>query len=129
MDQVSTGCLCTPSQLQAQVATLSREVTQLQRQRERSLEKESSRVQVVTSYPLPSVTSLGLTPLRSRPVSRGRVGGGSRAPGLTLHVFKTVHTASETNGMGLPEAGPQEAQLKKEVAALRVQLEQARGTG
>lgn len=42
---------------------------------------------------------------------------------------KTVHTASETNGMGLPEAGPQEAQLKKEVAALRVQLEQARGTG
>uniref|UniRef100_A0A671EBB1 non-specific serine/threonine protein kinase n=1 Tax=Rhinolophus ferrumequinum TaxID=59479 RepID=A0A671EBB1_RHIFE len=74
-------------ELQAQVATLSREVTQLQRQRERSLEKESSRVQV------------------------------------------TVHTASETNGMGLPEAGPQEAQLKKEVAALRVQLEQARGTG
>ncbi|XP_074192742.1 serine/threonine-protein kinase MRCK gamma isoform X3 [Rhinolophus sinicus] len=73
-------------ELQAQVATLSQEVTQLQRQRERSLEKESSRVQ-------------------------------------------TVHTASETNGMGLPEAGPQEAQLKKEVAALRVQLEQARGTG
>uniref|UniRef100_G1PRX8 Serine/threonine-protein kinase MRCK gamma n=1 Tax=Myotis lucifugus TaxID=59463 RepID=G1PRX8_MYOLU len=72
--------------LQAQVATLSREVTQLQRQRERSLEKESSRV-------------------------------------------KTVHTASETNGTGSPEGGPQEAQLRKEVAALRVQLEQARGHG
>lgn len=130
MDKVSTGCLCTPLQLQAQVATLSQEVTQLQRQRERSLEKESSQVQVVTSYPLPSVTSLDLTPLRSRPLSRGREGSGSRAPGLTLlHVFKTVHTVSETNGMGLPEAGPQEAQLKKEVAALRVQLEQARGTG
>ncbi|XP_059002526.1 serine/threonine-protein kinase MRCK gamma isoform X2 [Mustela lutreola] len=70
--------------LQAQVATLCREVTQLQRQRERSLEKDSFRV-------------------------------------------KTIHTASETNGTGLPEAGPQEAQLRKEVAALRAQLEQARG--
>lgn len=47
--QVSTGGLCTPSQLQAQVATLSWEVTQLQRQRERSLEKESSRVKVLSS--------------------------------------------------------------------------------
>ncbi|KAF3822221.1 hypothetical protein GH733_007595 [Mirounga leonina] len=73
--------------LQAQVATLCREVTQLQRQRERSLEKESFRVKV------------------------------------------TIHTASETNGTGLPEGGPQEAQLRKEVAALRVQLEQARGRG
>ncbi|EFB26237.1 hypothetical protein PANDA_004833, partial [Ailuropoda melanoleuca] len=72
--------------LQAQVATLCREVTQLQRQRERSLEKESFRV-------------------------------------------KTIHTASETNGTGLPESRPQEAQLRKEVAALRVQLEQARGHG
>ncbi|XP_043437556.1 serine/threonine-protein kinase MRCK gamma isoform X4 [Prionailurus bengalensis] len=70
----------------AQVATLCREVTQLQRQRERSIEKESLRV-------------------------------------------KTIHVASETNGTGLPEGGPQEAQLRKEVAALRVQLEQARGHG
>ncbi|XP_045871964.1 serine/threonine-protein kinase MRCK gamma isoform X7 [Meles meles] len=70
--------------LQAQVATLCREAAQLQGQRERSLEKDSSRV-------------------------------------------KTIHTASETNGTGLPEAGHQEAQLRKEVAALRVQLEQARG--
>nr|XP_039327303.1 serine/threonine-protein kinase MRCK gamma isoform X2 [Saimiri boliviensis boliviensis] len=38
---------------------------------------------------------------------------------------QTVHTASETNGMGPPEGGPQEAQLRKEVAALRAQLEQA----
>ncbi|XP_045631427.1 serine/threonine-protein kinase MRCK gamma isoform X1 [Ursus americanus] len=72
--------------LQAQVATLCREVTQLQRQRERSLEKESFRA-------------------------------------------KTIHTTSETNGTGLPESRPQEAQLRKEVAALRVQLEQARGHG
>ncbi|XP_045341799.1 serine/threonine-protein kinase MRCK gamma isoform X6 [Leopardus geoffroyi] len=72
--------------LQAQVATLCREVTQLQRQHERSIEKESLRV-------------------------------------------KTIHAASETNGTGLPEGGPQEAQLRKEVAALRVQLEQARGHG
>ncbi|XP_027436716.1 serine/threonine-protein kinase MRCK gamma isoform X4 [Zalophus californianus] len=42
---------------------------------------------------------------------------------------RTIHTASETNGTGLPEGGPQEAQLRKEVAALRVQLEQARGRG
>lgn len=74
MDKVSSGCLCTPSQLQDQVATLSWELTQLQRQRERSLEKESSRVKVVRSYHLPSGTSLGLTPLRalgSRTVSQG----------------------------------------------------------
>ncbi|XP_043437555.1 serine/threonine-protein kinase MRCK gamma isoform X3 [Prionailurus bengalensis] len=76
----------TSRRLQAQVATLCREVTQLQRQRERSIEKESLRV-------------------------------------------KTIHVASETNGTGLPEGGPQEAQLRKEVAALRVQLEQARGHG
>uniref|UniRef100_A0A2K5E6N7 Serine/threonine-protein kinase MRCK gamma n=1 Tax=Aotus nancymaae TaxID=37293 RepID=A0A2K5E6N7_AOTNA len=42
---------------------------------------------------------------------------------------KTVHTASETNGMGPPEGGPQEAQLRKEVAALREQLEQAHSHG
>ncbi|XP_058545506.1 serine/threonine-protein kinase MRCK gamma isoform X3 [Neofelis nebulosa] len=76
----------TSRRLQAQVATLCREVTQLQRQRERSVEKESLRV-------------------------------------------KTIHAASETNGTGPPEGGPQEAQLRKEVAALRVQLEQARGRG
>ena len=64
MDKVSTGCLCTPSQLQAQVATLSQEVTQLQRQQERSLEKEPPQIKVVGPYPLPSGTSLGLTPLR-----------------------------------------------------------------
>lgn len=48
---------------------------------------------------------------------------------IPLHAPKTVHSASETNGTGLPEGGPQEAQLRKEVAALRVQLEQARGHG
>uniref|UniRef100_A0A5F4W257 non-specific serine/threonine protein kinase n=1 Tax=Callithrix jacchus TaxID=9483 RepID=A0A5F4W257_CALJA len=42
---------------------------------------------------------------------------------------KTVHTASETNGMGPPEGGPQEAQLRKEVATLREQLEQAHSHG
>ncbi|XP_030187440.1 serine/threonine-protein kinase MRCK gamma isoform X6 [Lynx canadensis] len=42
---------------------------------------------------------------------------------------RTIHAASETNGTGLPEGGPQEAQLRKEAAALRVQLEQARGHG
>uniref|UniRef100_A0A8C9KZT6 non-specific serine/threonine protein kinase n=1 Tax=Panthera tigris altaica TaxID=74533 RepID=A0A8C9KZT6_PANTA len=51
MDKVSSGPLCTSSQLQAQVATLCREVTQLQRQRERSIEKESLRVKVVRSHP------------------------------------------------------------------------------
>ncbi|XP_066214894.1 serine/threonine-protein kinase MRCK gamma [Saccopteryx leptura] len=73
-------------ELQAQVATLSQEVTRLQRLQEQGLEKESSQVQ-------------------------------------------TIHTASETNGTGLPEGGPQEAQLRKEVAALRIQLEQALGHG
>ncbi|XP_057408520.1 serine/threonine-protein kinase MRCK gamma isoform X14 [Balaenoptera acutorostrata] len=44
--------------------------------------------------------------------------------------IKTIHTASETNGTGSPEGSrPQEAQLRQEVAALRVQLEQARGHG
>ncbi|XP_069421979.1 serine/threonine-protein kinase MRCK gamma isoform X7 [Ovis canadensis] len=76
------------SRLQAQVAALKREVTQLQRQRERSPEKASPQVKV------------------------------------------TFHTASETNGTGSPEGGgPQETQLKQEVAALRAQLEQARGQG
>ncbi|XP_070084972.1 serine/threonine-protein kinase MRCK gamma isoform X19 [Equus caballus] len=73
-------------ELQAQVATLSREVRRLQRDQERSLEKEPSQV-------------------------------------------KTVHTTSETNGTGSPKSRPQEAQLRKEVAALRVQLEQARSHG
>lgn len=55
----------------------------------------------------------------------------SQAPALTpLHVLQTIHTASETNGTGLPEGSrPQEAQLRQEVAALRVQLEQARSHG
>ncbi|KAB0404112.1 hypothetical protein E2I00_008865, partial [Balaenoptera physalus] len=76
------------AQREAQVATLSQEVTQLQRQQERSLEKEPPQIKV------------------------------------------TIHTASETNGTGLPEGSrPQEAQLRQEVAALRVQLEQARGHG
>ncbi|KAM9763415.1 serine/threonine-protein kinase MRCK gamma isoform 5-T5 [Dama dama] len=76
------------SQLQAQVAALKRDVTQLQRQREQSPEKASTQVKV------------------------------------------TVHTTSETNGMGSPEGGgPQETQLKQEVAALRAQLEQARDQG
>ncbi|KAL2805831.1 serine/threonine-protein kinase MRCK gamma [Daubentonia madagascariensis] len=42
---------------------------------------------------------------------------------------KTVHTASETNGTGPLEGGPQEAQLRKEVAILREQLEQAHSHG
>nr|ACH92555.1 CDC42 binding protein kinase gamma (predicted) [Otolemur garnettii] len=42
---------------------------------------------------------------------------------------KTVHTASETNGMGLPKSGPPEAQLRKEVATLREQLEQVHSQG
>ncbi|XP_057582725.1 serine/threonine-protein kinase MRCK gamma isoform X7 [Hippopotamus amphibius kiboko] len=75
-------------ELQTQVAALSQDVAQLQRQRERSLEKESPQIKV------------------------------------------TIHTASETNGTGSPEGGgPQEAQLRREVATPRVQLEQARGHG
>lgn len=74
MDKVSSGPLCTSSQLQAQVATLCREVTQLQRQRERSIEKESLRVKVVRSHP-PSEWRLPwpdlLRALRARPLSRG----------------------------------------------------------
>lgn len=87
MDKVSSGRLCTSSQLQAQVATLCREVTQLQRQRERSIEKESLRVKVVRSHPLPSGASLGL---RAPPGSQGQafvpgVEGAiaSQAPALT----------------------------------------------
>ncbi|XP_039100769.1 serine/threonine-protein kinase MRCK gamma isoform X2 [Hyaena hyaena] len=76
----------TSRKLQAQVATLCREMTQLKRQQERSLEKESFQV-------------------------------------------KAIHAASETNGTELPDGRPQEAQLRKEVAALRVQLEQACGHG
>lgn len=53
-----------------------------------------------------------------------------QAPALTpLHVLKTIHMASETNGTGLPEGRPQEAQLRKEVAALRMQLEAAHSHG
>ncbi|XP_020020576.2 serine/threonine-protein kinase MRCK gamma isoform X1 [Castor canadensis] len=73
-------------ELEGQVAALNQEVTRLQGQCERSLEKESSLTQ-------------------------------------------PIHIASETNGTGLPEAGPQEAQLRKEVAALREQLEQACSIG
>ncbi|XP_062952071.1 serine/threonine-protein kinase MRCK gamma [Cynocephalus volans] len=64
-------------ELEAQAATLSREVTRLQGQCEQNLAESS-------------------------PV-------------------KTVHTASETNGMG-----PTEGELRKEVATLREQLERAR---
>lgn len=53
---------------------------------------------------------------------------GPHAP-APLPVLKTVHAASETNGTGLPEDRPQEAQLRKELATLRAQLEQARGHG
>ncbi|KAM6160906.1 serine/threonine-protein kinase MRCK gamma [Erethizon dorsatum] len=42
---------------------------------------------------------------------------------------KTIHAASETNGTGPPEGGPHEAQLLKEVAALREQLKQACSCG
>lgn len=128
---VSTGCLCTPSQLQAQVAALSREVSRLQRQRERSLGKASARVKVVRSHPLPSGAVLNLP--HSGPSVQARVPGtgwpmGPHAP-APLPVLKTVHAASETNGTGLPEDRPQEAQLRKELATLRAQLEQARGHG
>nr|XP_004656516.2 serine/threonine-protein kinase MRCK gamma isoform X1 [Jaculus jaculus] len=44
-------------------------------------------------------------------------------------VTKTVCTASETNGTETPDCGPQEAQLRKEVATLREQLEQACSRG
>ncbi|XP_037694284.1 serine/threonine-protein kinase MRCK gamma isoform X3 [Choloepus didactylus] len=74
------------SELEVQVAALSREVTRLQRQREQSLKKETSR-------------------------------------------GKPIHAASETNGVGPPGAGIQEAQLRKEVASLRVLLDQACGHG
>ncbi|XP_007942989.1 serine/threonine-protein kinase MRCK gamma, partial [Orycteropus afer afer] len=42
---------------------------------------------------------------------------------------KVIHTPSETNGTGPPGGGPREAELRKEVAALRVQLEQACSQG
>ncbi|XP_040604851.1 serine/threonine-protein kinase MRCK gamma isoform X4 [Mesocricetus auratus] len=42
---------------------------------------------------------------------------------------KTIHAAPETNGMGSPEGQSQEAQLRKEVAALREQLEYACSQG
>ncbi|XP_043829061.1 serine/threonine-protein kinase MRCK gamma [Dromiciops gliroides] len=41
---------------------------------------------------------------------------------------KAIHAPPETNGSGLPGAGPQEA-LKKEMEALRFQLDQARSQG
>ncbi|VFV43177.1 serine threonine-protein kinase [Lynx pardinus] len=70
----------TSRRLQAQVATLCREVTQLQRQRERSIEKESLRVKVVRSHPLPSGASLGLT-------SSGLSGPGLCPRGRVGHSF------------------------------------------
>lgn len=51
VNEVNTGCLCTPSQLESQVATLSREVTQLQSQQEQNLEKESPWAEVVRAAP------------------------------------------------------------------------------
>lgn len=42
---------------------------------------------------------------------------------------KTVHAAPETNGIGSPEGQSQEAQLRKEVTALREQLEHACSQG
>lgn len=42
---------------------------------------------------------------------------------------KTVHAAPETNGIGSPEGQSQEAQLRKEVMALREQLEHACSQG
>ncbi|XP_028617369.1 serine/threonine-protein kinase MRCK gamma, partial [Grammomys surdaster] len=42
---------------------------------------------------------------------------------------KTIHAAPETNGVGSPEGQSQEAQLRKEVAALREQLEHACSQG
>lgn len=51
VNEVNTGCLCTPSQLESQVATLSQEVTQLQRQQEQNLKKESPWAKVVRSTP------------------------------------------------------------------------------
>ncbi|KAF5923873.1 hypothetical protein HPG69_011920 [Diceros bicornis minor] len=120
-------------ELQAQVATLTREVTRLQREQERSLEKEPSQVKVARSYPLPRSTCLTLThsgPAGPGLCPMGRVGRGFSGPCPDpLRVLKTVHSTSETNGMGSPEGGPQEAQLRKEVAALRVQLEQAHSHG
>lgn len=110
------------------MSSLTRQVMQLQGQWEQRLE-ESSQAKVVKSSPLGKRRfPTSLTPLRaSGPgLCPGRVGHGIL--GLCpdpLHVPKTIHTASETNGMGPPEGGPQEAQLRKEVAALREQLEQA----
>ncbi|XP_021564920.1 serine/threonine-protein kinase MRCK gamma, partial [Carlito syrichta] len=80
------GARAARRELEAQVATLSREVTRLQEQQKRSLDEAFSRT-------------------------------------------KTVHAASETNGTGPPEGGPQETLLRKEVAALREQLERARSHG
>lgn len=48
---------------------------------------------------------------------------------LLLYIVKTIHAAPETNGMGSPEGQSQEAQLRKEVAALREQLEHACNQG
>ncbi|KAL6087542.1 hypothetical protein STEG23_025258, partial [Scotinomys teguina] len=42
---------------------------------------------------------------------------------------ETIHTAPETNGVGSPEGQSQEAQLRKEVATLREQLEHACSQG
>lgn len=54
----------------------------------------------------------------------------SQTPALScLHIIKTVHAAPETNGLGSPEGQSQEAQLRKEVVALREQLEHACSQG
>lgn len=69
--------------------------------------------------------SLSLTPLRVPGVGHG-VLNPYLAP---LHTVKTIRAAPETNGMGSPEGQSQEAQLRKEVAALREQLEHACSQG
>lgn len=96
----------TSLQLQAQVATLSREVMRLQRQQERSPEKE--RAPVPIKVRCPPVLGVSLRAWTHPDLHR---------------VLQTVHTASETNGTG----APQEAELRRELAALQTQLEQARG--
>lgn len=53
VNEVNTGCLYTPSQLESRVATLSQEVTRLQRQQEQNLEKESPWAKVARSTHCP----------------------------------------------------------------------------
>lgn len=108
-------CPCAPSQLEGQVTTLSQEVTRLQGQ----CKQESSQAKVWK-----------LLPFGSRLLSQGGVDHGFSSPCLApLHMVKTIHAAPETNGIGAPEGQSQEAQLRKEVAALREQLEHACSQG